>query len=129
MSAPEIKLTCVSNVWTRLMHFVKAGDIEQGHTHPFDHVTLLSSGSVRVTVNGVESEFKAPALIFIKAESVHRLEALEDNTVAACIHALRDGYAVEDIIDPDGLPAGVTPERVALAVVGRHPQWQQEFVK
>lgn len=126
MSAPEIKLMCVSNVWTRLMHFVKAGDTEQPHIHQFDHVTALSAGSVRVTVGGVTSEFKAPALIFVKAMEEHTITALEDNTVALCIHALRDGFAVEDIIDPESLPAGIEPKRVALALA--KPRWHQEFV-
>ena len=127
MSSPEIKICCIANVWTRLMYFAKAGDREEGHTHPFDHATLLSSGSCRLTVNGVSTDFISPQLLMIKAEEVHSIEALEDNTVAACIHALRDGYAVGDIIDPDGLPAGVSPSRMALAIAGKHPEWKQEF--
>ena len=110
------------------MHFVKAGDREEGHIHPFDHVTALAAGSCRLTVGGVSTEFKAPQLMFVKAEQVHSIEALEDNTIAMCIHALRDGYAIEDIIDPDGLPAGIDPKRVALSVVGVNPGWGQEFV-
>lgn len=107
MSRPEVQLMAVSNVFSRLMHFVKKGDIEQGHQHIYDHGTLLSSGSVLVEMlddegNIVSSkEFIAPSFIFIRKEHNHRLTALEDNTVCACIHALRD---VEDnLIDPDFL--------------------------
>jgi quercetin dioxygenase-like cupin family protein len=99
------------------MHFKKAGDIEHGHTHPFDHLTLLAAGSLRVTVNGQTTEFKAPHMIYIKAEFNHELVALEDNTVAFCIHALRKGNGVDDIIDPASIPKGVVPTDYADPVV------------
>jgi quercetin dioxygenase-like cupin family protein len=107
MSEPSIKIGCVANLYSRMMHFEKAGDIEIGHTHQFDHLTLLASGSLRVVVDGVSSEFVAPHMIYIKADKNHELIALQDNTVAFCIHALRDGDRVEDIIDPETIPAGV----------------------
>lgn len=108
MSKPEIKIGCVSNVYTRMMHFKNAGDTEHGHSHVFDHLTLLSSGSLRVTVNDESTEFKAPFMIFIKAGKKHELMALEDNTVACCIHAMRDGDDVSDIVDPASIPDGVS---------------------
>jgi hypothetical protein len=43
---------------------------------------------------------------------VHELVALEDNTVAYCIHALRDGNGVDDIVSPDMVPSGVTKSLV-----------------
>lgn len=114
---PQVKLGCVANLFSRQMHFKKAGDQEHGHTHPFDHLTLLSSGSLGVTVNGKTTNFKAPHMIYIKAEHKHELVALEDNTVAFCIHALRKGNGVDDIIDPDSVPAGVVPTQYADSVV------------
>lgn len=106
MTNPEIKIIAVSNVFSRLMHFKTAGDIEHGHTHPYDHATLVSSGSVRVDILGnfgVESsrEFVAPNMIFIQKDKRHQLTALEDNTVCACIHALRT--VDEVIVSPDFL--------------------------
>jgi quercetin dioxygenase-like cupin family protein len=89
------------------MHFLKAGDIEFGHSHVFDHLTLLAKGSLEVTVGGVKTKFVAPHMIFIKKDRVHELVALEDNTVAFCIHALRSGEAIEDILDPAMVPDGV----------------------
>ena len=106
MDKPYPHITCVSNVFIKQMRFVKAGDIEQGHAHCFDHVTLLASGALRLHALGKTSDFKAPHHIFIKAGVVHELEALEDETVAHCIHAIRDGERVEDIVDPASLPAG-----------------------
>jgi quercetin dioxygenase-like cupin family protein len=108
MTFPKTKFSCVSNLWVRMMHFEKAGDCNEGHKHNFDHVTLLSKGSVEVDVEGQKTVFKAPHMIYITAEKRHFLTALEDDTVASCIHALRSGKREEDILDPDIIPAGVT---------------------
>jgi hypothetical protein len=53
------------------------------------------------------SEFEAPYMIYIKKDKMHELVALEPNTVAYCIHALRIGEGVDDIVDPDMVPEGV----------------------
>lgn len=116
MDQPHVQIGCVANLFSRQMHFKKAGDMEHGHTHPFDHLTLLAAGSLRVTVNGKTTDFHAPHMIFIKAEHRHELIALEDNTVAYCIHALRDGNGVDDILDPASIPSGVNPMAFAKPV-------------
>lgn len=108
MSQPIVKIGCVANLFSRMMHFEKAGDIELGHTHQFDHLTLLAKGALRVTVEGVATDFTAPHMIYIHKEKHHELKALTDETVAYCIHALRDGNGVDDIIDPASIPAGVS---------------------
>jgi quercetin dioxygenase-like cupin family protein len=115
MTHPVVNIGCVANLFSRQMHFVKAGDTEQGHTHPFDHLTLLAAGAVKVTVEGTETVFKAPHMIYIHKDKVHKLEALEDNTVAYCIHALRDGNEVDDILDPAMIPVGVNPLLAGIA--------------
>lgn len=102
MSAPEIKLGLVANIFTRMMHFANVGDIEQGHTHDHDHVTLLSSGSLEVTVDNIATEFNAPQLIFISQGKKHQLKALSANTVAVCVHALRDDDGM--VLSPDMVP-------------------------
>lgn len=117
MNEPNIAIGCVANLFSRQMHFEKAGDIEHGHKHPFDHLTLLAAGALRVTVEGKTTEFKAPHMIYVKAEHVHELVALEDNTVAYCIHALRGDNKTGDILDPAMVPAGVDPRAYADAVV------------
>lgn len=101
MNGPLVKLSCVGNVFTRMMHFQKAGDIEEGHAHPFDHATLLSAGAIRLTVEGCTRDFQAPDLIFIEKNREHQLVALQDNTVVACIHALRDEAG--DILPESGV--------------------------
>lgn len=104
---PEIQLGCVANLFSRMMHFKNVGDTELGHTHQFDHLTLLASGALRVTVEGQTSEFTAPHMIYIHADKVHELVALQPNTVAYCIHALRDKDHPETILDPAMIPKGV----------------------
>lgn len=115
IDTPDIKLGCVANLFSRMMHFKSAGDVEHGHTHAFDHLTLLASGSLRVTVEGKTTDFKAPHMIYIHKDKNHELVALEDNTVAYCIHALRDRNSNE-ILDPSMIPAGVDPLSLAHPV-------------
>lgn len=114
----NVQIGCVANLFSRMMHFENAGDIEIGHTHQFDHLTLLAKGRLRVSVDGNVSEFTAPHMLYIAKDKVHELVALEDNTTAFCIHAMRFGEAVEDIIDPSMVPAGVyIPEMMNKVVV------------
>jgi hypothetical protein len=112
MNTPEIAIGCVANLWSRQMHFKKAGDIEHGHTHQFDHLTLLAKGRLTVKVNGKISHFSAPHMIYIHKNYEHELTALEDDTLAYCIHALRTADQTE-ILDPLMVPAGVSPTVVA----------------
>ena len=115
MNQPVVHIGCVANLYSRMMHFSRAGDTEIGHTHQFDHLTLLAKGKLKVTVEGVSSEFNAPHMIYIHKDKVHELEALTDETVAYCIHALRDRDNNE-ILDPSMIPAGVKPLSMAAPV-------------
>jgi quercetin dioxygenase-like cupin family protein len=115
MNEPDIHIGCVANLYSRMMHFRKAGDTEIGHTHQFDHLTLLAKGKLKVVVEGVATVFAAPQMIYIHKDKVHELQALTDETVAYCIHALRDKDTGE-ILDPAMIPAGVSPLSVAAPV-------------
>jgi len=108
-TTPEVRIACVSNLFSRMMHFKKKGDRELGHSHVFDHLTLLTKGSLHVTVEGTGRVFNAPHMIYIKAEKEHVLVAMEDDTLAFCIHALRMGDDVDDILSPDMIPDGADP--------------------
>lgn len=107
MSSPAVYIGCVANLFSRQMHFKSAGDTEIGHTHQFDHLTLLAKGKLKVTVEGVATEFTAPHMIYIRADKVHELVAMLDDTVAYCIHALRDKENPDTILDPAMIPKGV----------------------
>jgi len=117
----NVNIGCVANLFSRQMHFEKAGDTEHGHTHSFDHLTLLANGKLKIIVDGKESTFVAPQMIYIKAEKMHELTALEDNTVAYCIHALRIGEDVDDIVDPSMVPEGVDILHVTDPLLGCNP--------
>lgn len=101
---PEIKILAVSNVFCRLMHFKNAGDQEIGHYHTYDHGTLLAKGKLLVEKTDDDGnvtfskEFTAPTFMFIEKDHRHIITALEDDTVATCIHALRT--VDETIVDP-----------------------------
>lgn len=104
---PEIKIIAISNVYCRSMHFKEAGDFEIGHCHSYDHGTLVSTGKLLVEMlrdDGSvisQKEFIGPSFIFISKLCMHRLTALEDNTVAVCIHAMRDIEG--NLLSPDFL--------------------------
>lgn len=104
---PAISL--ISNLWVKQMLFQKTGDCHPGHKHNFDHQTLLAKGSVEINVNGKKTVFNAPSIIFIKAGLRHGMIAMEDDTIVYCVHPLRDGEQVEDIIAPENVPNGVWP--------------------
>lgn len=118
MSAPLTTLGEVSNLWSRMMLFRAAGDTEQGHSHPFDHLTLLAKGSLRVTVDGLTTDFRAPHMIYIQKDKTHELVALENDTLAFCIHALRD-KSTGDILDPAMIPAGIKASTFAGMLTGQ----------
>lgn len=138
MHKPDIKILAISNVYCRLMYFKKVGDVEQGHCHTYDHGTLLSTGKVLVEMLEDDGQtvlnaktFTAPSFIFVNKNRMHRITALEDNSVACCIHALRD--INEDIIPSDFLveemeladsPEQITPERPAIGRVMRERGYQ-----
>ena len=103
--AMDVKIGCVGNLFSRMMRFENKGDIEIGHVHQHDHLTLLAKGKLKVTIEGEVSVFTAPHMIYITKDKVHELEAMESDTVAYCIHALRD-KETGDILDPDMVPKG-----------------------
>lgn len=105
----KIMVGSVDNIYCRMMFFERAGDREQGHTHNYDHFTLLAAGKLRVTVGGVSTDYRAPYMIFIAREHEHLLEALEDSTAAYCIHALRDPEGT--VLDPTMIPEGIRDQQ------------------
>ena len=102
-------ISVVGNTWVKQMIFQNAGDVHPGHSHPFDHQTLLAKGSVEVWANGITTTFTAPTIIYIKAGIQHGMVAKEDASVIYCIHPLRGSDQVGDIIDPASVPNGVMP--------------------
>lgn len=117
MTAPEIQIGCVSNLFSRQMTFKLAGDVMEGHKHIWDHLTLLAYGKLSIDVEGVITEFDAPHMIYIQKNKNHTLTALQDQTVAYCIHALRNPDGSGDILDPEMIPEGINPFTVAEKLI------------
>jgi quercetin dioxygenase-like cupin family protein len=106
ITTPEVSFNMVDGVWCKQMHFKEKGCTMSGHTHTHNHLTLLAKGSLKVTVEGKVTVFTAPHMIFIHKDNAHELVALEDDTVAYCIHAVRDadtGDIIDQVIIPDGI--------------------------
>ena len=55
------------------------------HRHTYDHLSILASGNVWLSVDGVGKELRGPSAITIKASVEHTLLALTD-AVWFCVH-------------------------------------------
>ena len=85
-----IEFAEVDDIWVRAYTLEKARSVISQHVHVHDHITLVSSGSVRVWQDHTKpTEFHAPAIITIPAGSQHKFMALTDNVVLCCLHNLR----------------------------------------
>jgi hypothetical protein len=83
------------NIFIRAISERNAGDRVDGHTHTFDHTTILFSGAVcvRATLPSgrvIEREFTAPAHFLIRKDVTHEITALKDGTTYWCVYAHRD---------------------------------------
>lgn len=86
----------------------KAGTFMGQHSHSYDHATFVASGAIRVFVDGdVKGDYQAGEVIEIRAGKKHVLLALEDNTVAACIHNTH-GKAEPQIAEEAVFPKGMS---------------------
>lgn len=94
------------NVFVKMMEMYYKGDIIDGHSHVFDHITLLAKGRVLMKADGQEHEHIAPCLIVTPKGVVHQFEALEHGTLLCCIHAVRNGDGIDDIA-----PQNITEEQ------------------
>jgi len=121
VSRPPIsEFKIVDNIFVKMYCFQFKGDTHNGHSHTFDHITLLSSGSVKMIHDNGEAEYKAPYLIVTPKGIKHQFIALEPNTAFCCIHAIRDGDGVDDLTSPE-----ISPEQ-ALDLLTKYSVVQKE---
>lgn len=83
-------------LYAKQMH-LKKGYMATSHVHKYSHLSILACGEVLVECNGDVFHYTAPFCIEIKADFVHRIEALQDS-VWYCIHHV-DGEFDETNID------------------------------
>lgn len=84
------------DIFIKQMSLPKKGMVVPQHAHTYDHYTMLARGTLKVMANGVElGTFTAPKPIFIASYTKHLLIAMEDDTLAYCIHNLSHTGKVE----------------------------------
>ena len=106
------------NIWVRSHELKKAGDQNGGgHLHPFDHVTMLYRGKVRVDVTNPETgeerskEFTGPTFFVVRKDLKHKITALEDNVGYYCVFAMRDvNGEVTDVYSGNNDPYQTVPD-------------------
>ena len=82
------------NIFIRPMEFAKAGEINPGHKHNFDHTTIVFTGSVHVAAtlpdgSVKEGDFTAPSYFLVRKDVLHEIKATSDNTVCWCVYSHR----------------------------------------
>ncbi len=90
----DVNMSIVEGIWIKQMHFKEVGWMAQTHAHNYDHQTLLAAGSLLVTVGSDSVEYVAPAILVIHAHAPHVMIALQPNTVAYCIHKVREDASI-----------------------------------
>lgn len=109
-----------TNLFTRLMHFQKAGGMHAGHCHTFPHPHVVLRGGIRLFCQSDadwvhKGDFVVdflPLVIVIEAKVRHFLVALHDNTLSECRHAHRTGPGICDILPAELTIDGEVPPDV-----------------
>jgi len=104
---PSIMTSIVANMYVKQQVFDHVGCASTAHVYAYDHLLLLTHGSLQVMVNSQYTDFTAPRMIYIQAGRPHRLTALTDNVLTYSIHGLRDSAVSDDIVDPSQVPLGI----------------------
>ena len=82
------------NIYVRPIHMGLGSEVG-GHTHNFDHTTIVFTGTVEAVVTKPDGSIftqviTAPDFLLIKADYKHSFRALEDGTVMWCVYSHRD---------------------------------------
>lgn len=85
---PEsIEFHCADGVFIKTIGVVPAGAVIPQHSHVHAHNTLIARGSVRAWCDGkLMGDFKAPNVIYIRANAKHTFQTLEADTLLCCVH-------------------------------------------
>ena len=116
-----IDLKIIDNVFVKMIHLPAIGDTDGGHSHVFDHITLLATGSVKMKYDKGEQDFIAPQLIVTPKGIIHEFVATTNDVLLCCIHAIRDGKTVDDIAKQD------LTEEEARQLLKQFPLTQQKL--
>lgn len=87
MKLPKVEIKLTDDLFVKLMICEKAGTLVEQHVHAYDHITVFATGFFRVWKDDVHiGDYRAPTGIVIEAGKKHGLLAMEDNSLALCIH-------------------------------------------
>lgn len=89
----------VGQTYVKELRLELAGDKVNSHAHLFDHLSLLATGRVAVTVNGKRIEYEAPTAVTILANQRHEIEALCNDCLWYCIHSVPEDLRGEELLD------------------------------
>lgn len=83
------------NVFIRPNYLAAVGDRIDGHTHAFDHTTIIFTGGVHVRAllpdgTVLERDFSAPSHFLVRAEVQHTIIAIAPDTTFWCVYSHRD---------------------------------------
>lgn len=97
----------VDGLFVKQMHIRHKGTMVPQHSHVHPHLTMLARGRLRAWRDGEWlGDYSAPAGIMIPANTKHTFAALEDETIAYCVHRLH-GAEVEIAEEHHFLPGAV----------------------
>jgi mannose-6-phosphate isomerase-like protein (cupin superfamily) len=95
----------IDDIFIKQMLLAEAGDTVEQHAHCYAHTTLVAAGSIRVWRGGeLMGDFAAPSRVFIPAKTKHTIMALEDKTLAYCIHNVSRSEGKVEIHEKAELP-------------------------
>lgn len=83
------------NILIRPNGFMKAGETIVGHTHNFDHTSIVIYGELHVVVKDIEGriviqgDFIAGEHFLVKAQYLHEMTSKVDGTHFICIYSHR----------------------------------------
>jgi len=83
----ETDTVTADGVFVKQISVRNAGTMLPQHSHLYDHTTLVAKGAVFVWKDGVlDKQYRAPAMLLIKAGVKHLFQTLTDDTVLYCVH-------------------------------------------
>ncbi len=93
------------NIFARI-HEMEAGEVIDGHTHNFPHLSLVFTGAVRVEAvlpDGtlIDRVYKAPDYVTIRKDVRHKITALEQSKFW-CMFSHRDPRTGEVVQEYNG---------------------------
>jgi quercetin dioxygenase-like cupin family protein len=82
-------VTIFAGIFCKVWSIPCAGSGLEQDAHDWPHITLVVSGSVRLTRgNGIVRDYVAGDVIQIPARQLHGFVTLTDNVQLACLHAI-----------------------------------------